>query len=394
MTDFDYLLVGGGLQSGLCVQALRRLRPEARIGLFERAPRLGGNHTWSFHLGDVPHRLAEAVEPLIVARWPGYDVQFPGLTRHLPEPYATISSERFDRVVRASLEAEGCALFLDARVVRTSAHEVELEDGRRWTARVVLDARGPDVLALPPAAGFQKFVGLEVRLKRPGPYRHPMLMDARVPQTDGYRFVYVLPFEGDHLLVEDTFYSDTPFLDVPRLRDGLHAWIAAQGLEVAEVVREEQGVLPLPLSPLPEQEESGGPLLGGYQGGWFHPTTGYSVPLALRVAEHLATAPPEAPRGSAFQALRAQRDRNARFARLLNQMLFRAFPPHERWQVLARFYRLPEATIRRFYAFELTGADRLRIICGRPPRGLSLSTALRSFRAPSPAARAALPEVP
>jgi hypothetical protein len=34
---------------------------------------------------------------------------------------------------------------------------------------------------------------------------------------------------------------------------------------------------------------------------------------------------------------------------------------------------LPEVSIRRFYALELTAWDRARILVGRPPRGLSLS---------------------
>ena len=44
--------------------------------------------------------------------------------------------------------------------------------------------------------------------------------------------------------------------------------------------------------------------------------------------------------------------------------------------MLARFYRLPEAVIRRFYALELTAMDRARILVGRPPRGMSLRAAL------------------
>ena len=67
---------------------------------------------------------------------------------------------------------------------------------------------------------------------------------------------------------------------------------------------------------------------------------------------------------------------------------------YRRRNVLERFYRLPEAIIRRFYALSLTRADRLRIICGRPPRGLSLTTAWRSTRGPRHAARPALPEAP
>jgi lycopene beta-cyclase len=56
--------------------------------------------------------------------------------------------------------------------------------------------------------------------------------------------------------------------------------------------------------------------------------------------------------------------------------LFRWFAPEHRYHVLERFYRLPEPTIRRFYALELTALDRARILVGRPPRGLSWRAAL------------------
>jgi lycopene beta-cyclase len=66
-------------------------------------------------------------------------------------------------------------------------------------------------------------------------------------------------------------------------------------------------------------------------------------------------------------------------------MLFRAAKPSERWRVLERFYRLPEALIARFYADRLTLADRARILAGRPP--VPLGRALASFpdRRPSKA---------
>jgi hypothetical protein len=49
---------------------------------------------------------------------------------------------------------------------------------------------------------------------------------------------------------------------------------------------------------------------------------------------------------------------------------FEGFPPEERVHVFERFYRLPADTIARFYALTLTRADRLRILCGRPPQGM------------------------
>jgi lycopene beta-cyclase len=65
-----------------------------------------------------------------------------------------------------------------------------------------------------------------------------------------------------------------------------------------------------------------------------------------------------------------------RFTTLLNRWLFRAITPNQRFRMLERFYRLPEPTIARFYALQMTAMDRARIVCGRPPQGLSLPDAL------------------
>ena len=43
-------------------------------------------------------------------------------------------------------------------------------------------------------------------------------MDATVPQRDGFRFVYTLPFAPDRVLIEDTYYSDGLDLDPAALR--------------------------------------------------------------------------------------------------------------------------------------------------------------------------------
>jgi len=56
-----------------------------------------------------------------------------------------------------------------------------------------------------------------------------------------------------------------------------------------------------------------------------------------------------------------------RFFRMLNRMLFLAGPADQRWQVMQRFYGLPEGLIARFYAGKLTLPDRLRILSGKPP---------------------------
>jgi lycopene beta-cyclase len=84
---------------------------------------------------------------------------------------------------------------------------------------------------------------------------------------------------------------------------------------------------------------------------------------------------PRMPRRSEEPGLRHRRGQAA-FLHVLNRMLFGAMIPTSRWTVFERFYRLPEETITRFYSMELTNLDRMRLVVGRPPAGLSLRAAL------------------
>lgn len=378
---FDAVLVGGGLQNALIALALLSERPAARVAIVERASRLCGDHTWSFHEGDVPESCRAWVAPLVVSRWDSYDVKFPRLSRTLTSTYATTNSERVAQVVVDSIRnSPGSALFVAAAATEVAAHRVTLEDGTVLEGDLVVDARGPDRFSRAHGAGFQKFLGVELEVESTAPFPRPLLMDALVPQIDGYRFVYVLPFSSDRVLVEDTYFSDTPELDVPALRERALEYARAAGLVVRGVVREETGVLPLPVKGMAAPAASS-PLIGGYAGGWFHPGTGYSFPVALRLAAYLATTRPEERFGAAFTRLVAKHRSQYRFAAFLNRMLFGAFEPEKRFAVLERFYALPEDTIARFYALETTGTDRLRILCGRPPRGMTLPLPWRASRA-------------
>lgn len=373
----DLALVGGGLQNGLIALAVRHARPEARIALIERGPAVGGNHTWCFHAADVTEEHARWVAPLVVARWPGYDVAFPAHTRRLATPYACVTSERLAACVARALAAPGSRLMLDTTAVDVRAEHVDVRtrdgDTARLAARLVIDARGPDA-GPRTACGWQKFLGQELVLARPHGLERPMLMDATVPQLDGFRFVYVLPLAPDRLLVEDTYFSDRDYLDVTELRARIQRYAAARAWPVARVAREEVGVLPLPLRyqlPAP-----GRPLVAGYAGGWFHPVTGYSFPIAARLAGFIAARAPDEVVGPALDAHARAHAHQLGFALRLNRMLFRWYPPAQRYHVLERFYRLHEDTIGRFYALALTPRDRARIVLGRPPRGLSLRALL------------------
>lgn len=374
----DLVLAGGGLANGLIAWRLKTLRPELRVLLLEAGDALGGNHTWSFHDGDLGADERRWLAPLVAHRWPRHRVIFPGRSRTLDTGYASITSRRFDAVLRSEL---GDAVRLGASVAEVEPTRVRLRGGATIDARAAVDGRGVRPsrhLAL----GHQKFLGRELRLAVPHGLDAPVLMDASVAQDDGYRFVYLLPFSADTLLVEDTYYADGADVDAERLRKRIDAYCQRRGWHVAEVLREEHGVLPITLSGDAQAfwDDAGGVPRSGLAAGLFHPTTGYSLPEAARLADLIAKLPDlSAP--ALFAAVRAhalERWHGQAFFRLLNRMLFLAAEPGERWRVMQRFYGLSEPLVARFFAGRPTLADRLRILSGKPP--VPLVAAFRAAR--------------
>ncbi len=345
--------------------------PRPSVALLERGE-IGGNHTWCFYESDLSPAMRRQVDPFVSHRWSSYEVRFPGFRRRLHTPYAMIASVRLRAVVLALLAGrDGVLAWEHAQVDRVAPGMVHLADGRTVRGATVVDARGADGAGA--RGGYQKFYGQEITLHEPHGLEWPLVMDATVPQYDGFRFMYVLPLSGRRALVEDTSFSDRPHLDVAQRQQAIAAWLRRHGWRAQAVTRTEQGVLPMPWRmPDPPTRAAAGIVHGGYRGGWFHPGTGYSLPLAAELAV-LAATTPAARLPAAAAAARGQLQRRARFCCLLNRLLFHAYPAAARRNIFARFFGLPEPTIRRFFALRLTGGDKLRLLSGRPPRGLSPS---------------------
>jgi len=366
---FDVILVGGGLQSALLVLALRAHRPAARVAVVERDARLGGNHTWCFHETDLDATSRAWIAPLVSVRWPAYEVRFPGFSRRLQRGYAAVTGEQLHDVLSTILPAD--TIRLDSTVTEIGPDHVTLASGERLPAPLVIDARGP-IDAHTASAGYQKFVGLELETASPHAWREPVLMDATIEQFDGFRFLYVLPFSDRRVLLEETFFADGPELDPVASRDRILRYLEAAGVSARAVLREERGVLPMPWAGSVELAQSS-PLAAGYRGGFFHPATGYSLPVAARLADLVARTPGDALfSDGALRKLWYQHRRQVSFCQRLNAMLFQWFAPGDRWHIYKRFYGLPQETIDRFYALQLRPLDQGRLVLGRPPRGFSL----------------------
>jgi len=373
MAANHYVIVGGGLAGSLIALAVGQTR-RVRVTLVEQDGALAGNHTWSFHDDDLDGEGHRLVSDLVSHRWPRYRVRFPGYTRAIESGYATISSARFASVMYEQLAACGVDVRLIAPVSEIGAAHVRLDDGSVLLGDMVIDARGPERLQPGARAGYQKFVGLEVQLAAGAraPWDAPLLMDATVPQEGGFRFIYVLPFSQQRVLIEDTIYAEDPALDAAAGERAILDYAARAGVKVEHVVRRETGVLPLPIEDrgTPDDDRDG-PLVVGYRGGFFHPATGYSLALSVRVARAIAEARTGCEARASMAALARALEPQQRFGRLLNRLAFEGLPAAARRNAVERGYRLPAPTSARVYASRSTVTDRARGLLGRPPAGIS-----------------------
>ena len=370
------VIVGGGLAGALAALRLAERRPDVPVLLLESGASFGGNHTWSFFDSDVPDGTGDLVAALGPVRWPRHRVRFANRERELAVAYNSVHAAQLDTLIRGRLPVTGWRLGTEVRQVTPLS--VELATGETIAARAVIDARGPQAVMPGLDLGWQKFVGIEFAAAAAEP-DCAIVMDATVPQLDGYRFVYVLPLAADRVLVEDTYYSDGPDLDVALISERVRALAAERGL-VGPELRRETGVLPILIGGQPDLFWPATDQIArlGLTGGFFHPTTGYSFGMALRLAEALSRLPGELGAADLAQWSRArflQHWRETKFFRVLNRMLFHAAAPDQRHRIFAHFYRLPADLIARFYAGRVTLADQARIMSGRPP--VPLGAAIR-----------------
>ncbi|MET0362360.1 MAG: lycopene beta-cyclase CrtY [Sphingobium sp.] len=369
MAHVDVAIVGGGLAGGLIALALAAQRPELRVALIEEQHHCGGNHVWSCFASDIAPEHRWLVTPLIGHAWDGHDVRFSDHERRFVQGYQSIESEALDAMLRATLPPD--ALITGAAAHMLTPTSVRLADGRTIAAGGVIDARGPGDLSTLDL-GWQKFLGQRLELAAPHGLTRPVIMDATVDQTDGYRFVYLLPFGPRSIFVEDTYYSVDPHLDAPLLEGRIADYARERGWAVVSTGRQETGVLPVAMGgDFAAYWRAGaeGVAKVGLRGGFFHAMTGYSLVEAVRVAADVA-AMPDLSGPALHAALRRMGEahwRGGRFYRLLAELLFRAADAPERHRILARFYRLDPALIDRFYAGKSTVYDKLRIMTGKPP---------------------------
>ena len=153
----------------------------------------------------------------------------------------------------------------------------------------------------------------------------------------------------------------------------------ADGVEIGR----ERGILPVitggNFKAYRASIEIPGVAMAGARGGFSHPLTSYTMPIAVENALAIAShAHLSGPLLAHFVRGRANEHwRKTAIYRALGRMLFKATEPERRVNIFQRFYQLPEELIERFYACHTTLPDQVRILSGKPP--VSIPRAIRAL---------------
>ncbi|MEE4289516.1 MAG: lycopene beta-cyclase CrtY [Erythrobacter sp.] len=384
---FDVVIVGGGLAGGLTALALHREKPAFRIALIEAGKVIGGNHRWSWFDSDLGEAGTALLEPFRKTEWAaGYDVSFPKLKRTLETGYTSLASSDFHEGLVRLLPPE--ALYLGRRASAIEADGVTLDDGTRLAARLVVDAR-----SFQPSqhlrGGWQVFMGRHMRLDHAHGVERPVIMDGDVDQVapygngGAYRFVYVLPLASHDIFIEDTYYADDARLDRAALSGRIDQYARARGWQDGVPVGHETGLLPVltggDFDAYQREVRIAGVTTIGARGGFTHPLTSYTIPIAVDNALAFAREAelPAQAMAALFEARARRHWRRTAYYRLLARFLFFAAEPERRVDVFQRFYGLGQGLIERFYAARSPLRDQVRVLWGKPP--VSIPRAIKAM---------------
>lgn len=387
LSDYDLVIIGAGLTGlSLACWLLQLARNEQktlpRVCLLEPRTSYSNDRTWCFWDRD-PHPFRD----LITHRWPRWQVndgERSALQSDESCAYAMLPADILYRHALAKIEDTSA---FDLQLGITVSAVKSIDDGalvsasqrsgsqRHWRAKAVIDTRPPDEGQLQSDFGFwQVFSGLEIACPNHGfATSTATLMDFQ----SGYPhpcFVYLLPLDKDHLLVEWTAFQ--PGKDqVPDYRSDLELWLKRQGLGDYEVTRSESGMLPM--MPIPARAEPGRVIRAGVGAGWMRASSGYHFASCQRGCEALARQILSA-KASGDWLLQPPRVR-PRWLDWMDGVFLRALKRH------------PDKAPRWFLGlFEATTAEQMSRFMNDEPR-LSDAWAVANALPPGPFLRAAVP---
>lgn len=365
--DADCIIVGAGCAGlSLAVHLLER-GTDLRVLLLEPRTEYVRDRTWCFW--NVESHPFEACVDHRWDRWRVRSSREEHLGRSERYVYHHLPSDTFYDHALARVDAAPNVTL--QRGVRVTSID-EGEDGVRvgtsageLHAPVVLDSRPPrwDGPVPPGEVRFlQHFRGWVVRTDRPAfDPGECTLMDFDVDQSDGIHFVYTLPFDAHTALVEDTWFSPSPW-GWERYERELERYLGEHIAGGYQVLHTEGGVLPMTTEPLV-------PAVGkrvhriGLAGGLAKPSTGYAFLFIQRHCRALA----RELGGGGLPRAAPPRDPWTRMLDRVFLWVLEERPEQAPDLFLQLFRRTPDDVVVRFLCEASTRLDDLRVMASLPP---------------------------
>ncbi|MFO7691052.1 MAG: lycopene cyclase family protein [Cryobacterium sp.] len=386
--DADLVILGGGLAGLTLAARLARERSGPRVVVLEPRTAYEDDRSWCFWRPEQ-HDLSH----LVSRRWKTWTFSDPtGLTVRHQVPglsYQYIRGSDFYASAQADIaQSPRIDLRLGVRAETVTAVpggvRVETSAGT-LLARQVIDTRPRATEAML----YQSFVGLELESDQPFSFdpREVTLMGSLTADSEGLRFVYVLPLGPNRAIVEWTRFGTAPIAR-ERLVSELDELLDRLGLADARGVRTEGGVLAMGLGrqlapPIP------GVVHAGNAGGALRAASGYGF---LRIQRWAQLCTERLLAGQ--DAVGHPREPWVRrtFDRIFLQAV-RAHPERTAEYFLALARGVPPAALVRFLSDGARPADYARIISSLPWTPFIAQLAAPTVFSPAPATPA-VPNTP
>ena len=350
MFEKPVIIIGGGIWGSLLAIRLKALHPEIEFELHEPREDLGDGLSFSFHRSDISPEHFELLRPLLSYQWSGFSVEFPGFSKTFEDPYCFLHHR--DLAIHLK------KLIPEKNLILQS--EINLEEARQRGA-FVIDTRP---LGYFKAIGYQKSLGLHLRVEENHSFNRPMTVDARVEQKDSFRFLQFLPLRPGEILVKDTRYSARPSLYSEYFEEDILRDCVLRGLSVKDVLHREQEFRKIPGERFVAENSQRVIRLEGF----YHDLTGDTLPDALRLIERMVKT--SFRYGELKEVIRnyhSERESKKRIIRSLNAFMYeQSSPCSERYLYLRSLYQLPRRIREKFYAGDLEVRDLLLALLQRP----------------------------
>jgi len=242
-TDVDIAIIGGG-NAGLTLAAklAAQENPPTTV-VIEPKSATQRDCSWAlWALDQQADQLAHSTK----GRWRRWQlIDETSRVVHSSNKYNYLSLSSADYLLDCAAQLREPVSMIEDSVINLHRQQKQtiIETGKgSFSAESVYDSRPPKVAY---SSLRQHFLGWQILTKEP--IKDPdmaTLMDFRVDQSRGLHFIYALPFSDHHLLIESTLISGRMETQ-DWYRDAIKGWLRDNNIEIAEIIVEEMGVIPM-----------------------------------------------------------------------------------------------------------------------------------------------------